>query len=326
MLWTDGLFVSVNDLLQIDSEVEDVAEAEEISISGRYGAIATAITEATQPLHEMLVAFGGYLGGGDVSPNHIAAVMNVGLGSAVRYRALPNQIVVSGETDLVWGHMRKWVSHLALSIIYRNANNRTVKDRYESKMRAYKSEINRSILPAVRQLGIPLVIRPLSAPGALFERNSGDWDESNVGTTAGSGTLDDQVVEVAVTFVDMTDASLYVSSTVKHNAESAGSDKIKVMLTTGNVVTVDISSLNPPDGTQPRSLQIMCVMAPLTATHWNVYVGKSGKNLYLQNGTPIPIATKVHTLSGDPTFSGSILDSGQYQERRISISNLRQRS
>ena len=48
-----------------------------------------------------------------------------------------------------------------------------------------------------------------------------------------------------------------------------------------------------------------------TATHWNVYVGKSGGQKYLQNSSPIAIGTTTYDLSAAPALSGNPLWSGQ---------------
>ncbi len=326
MLWTDSVFVGLDDLHRIDSEVSQVAEAEGITLTGNNGLLRGAVEEASNELQKIIVAFGGYLGSGDVSPNHLAAVLNVGLGNAVRQKALLNQVVIDGDTVGSWNWIKQWAVFWALQVFYRDAFNRTVKDRYEGKMRFYKSELSRRVTPSLFGLGIPVVIRPLARPAATFERDSGTWDSSNLSLVSGVGVLNGVDYDVAITYVDMSQPNLYVSPSSIGNAESAPSDRAVISLTTGNVIHIDISSLGPPTGIQHPSQVLLCVISPLRATHWNVYVGPSGGTMRLQNATPIAIATTTYTLAADPTATGSFMGVGQYGSRRLSLTPTRQRA
>lgn len=325
MLWTDGVFITVADLTRLDSEVSEVASSNEITLTGDDGLIRGTIEESAIELQKLLTAFGGYLGNGDLSANHLAAVLNVGSGNSVRQKALLQQIVVSGDSPGSWNHIKQWAVFWCLQLIYRNAFNRTVKDRYEGKMRYYSSEIKRRITPSLYALGIPLVLRPLSAPGAKFEREAGVWDADNVTQVAGSGTVT-ATLSVAITYVDMSMPTLYVSPTSRGNAESNTSERISLALTSGNVIQVDITSLIPPTGSQHPSQLLVHVISPLRATHWNVYVGQATGLLYLQNPTPIPIATKTYTLTGDWVSNTATSGEGQYSDRRLSLVPSRQRA
>lgn len=326
MLWTDRLFVTVDDLTRIDSEVPSVAEAEGITLTGTRGLIRGGIEEASFELQKKIISFGGYLGSGDVTPNHLAAVLNVGLGNAVRQKATLSQIVVSGESEDSWNWVKQWACFWVLVNIYRDSFNRTVKDRYEGKMRYYQSELQRRITRTIDGLGVPIVLRPLAAPAAVFERDTGTWTSANVSKVVGSGTLDAVDLDVAITYVDTSAADLYVSPSVRNNAESHPSERITVSAETGKVLSVDISSLNPPTGVQHPSQVLVCVVSPMKATHWNVYVGNKDGTLYLQNPTPIPIGTDSYTLSGDPVLSGFTAGIGQYASRRLSLVPTRQRA
>ena len=124
----------------------------------------------------------------------------------------------------------------------------------------------------------------------------------------------------------MSDWTRYQSVAKPNNAESDISQIVTVMPTTGQEISINISTLNPPTGAQHPSQMLVVVVSPLTATHWNVYVGKSGGILYLQNATPIPIGITSYTLSSDPVLSGSQYYLGQYADRRLSVSPMRQRS
>lgn len=327
MLWTDGEFVTAVDLMRVDSEVLSVAEAESITLEGSNSLLRGAIEETSNELMKLMVGFGGYIGYGDVSANHLAAVLNVGLGSTISHKAHLSQVVVSGPTPDTWNHIKQWVVFWSLHVFYRDAFNRTVKDRYEGKMRFFKSELQRRVTRTIDGLGIPLVMRPLSRPAALFERDSGTWDSSNV-TLANdaAGTINDEAYDVVVTYVDMSANNLYVSKELDGNAESHPSDRARIELLTGKVILVDISSLNPPTGVQHPSQRILHAVAPLKATHWNVYVGKANGVLKLQNASPIPISTTSYQLTGNPGTVGYSSGSGQYADRVMALNPTRQRS
>lgn len=326
MLWTDRVFVTQDDLSRIDSEVVEVANSESITLNGSNGLLRGAIEECSNELQKLVTSFGGYLGSGDVSPNHTAAVMNIGMGSDVRAKATLSQICVSGDVEDSWNWVKQWAVFWSLNVLYRDAFNRTVKDRYEGKMRYYKSELQRRVTPSIMGLGLPIVLRPLASPAATFERDSGTWGADNVTLVAGAGTLDAVDRDVVVTYVDMTDANLYVSSTVRNNAESHPSERMTMAMTTGNVLHVDITSLGPPTGVQHPSQLLVCVVSPMRATHWNVYVGARAGLLYLQNVAPITIATKTYTLAADPLTGGQTPGIGQYAVKRLSLVPTRQRA
>src|SRR4051812_24371897 len=187
MLWADKLFITTDDLSRIDSEALDVAGAERVVMDGPNGMTRGAYEELTDEFQKMMISFGGYLGSGDVTPNHLAAVLNVGLGNAVRQKALPSQVVVSGDVPGQWNHVKRWAVYYTLEFLYRDAFNRTVKDRYEGKMRYYKSERQRRIQPTVAARGVPVVIQPLQRPAAAYEPNSGTWGAANVSAVASPG-------------------------------------------------------------------------------------------------------------------------------------------
>jgi len=298
-----------------------------MSFTGDGGVLRNAVEETSLEMSKILIAFGGYINSGDLTANHYAAVMNVGIGNSVRQKIGLQQVVVSGDVPGQWNQVKEWAVYYALMTFYRNAFGRVENDRYEKRYTLYKDQISRKIYPTLQALGIPMVVRPLSRPAALFERNSGTWDSTNVALVSGSGTLTNSTsLDVVVTYVDMSQANFYVSAAIPNNCESNPSDVITQQMATSEVLHVDITSLVPPTGAQHPSQQMLVVVSPLKATHWNVYVGLTGKTLYLQNSSPIPIATKTYTLSGNPTFSGYQSGLGQYADRRLSLSNMRQRA
>lgn len=325
MLWTDSIFISTADLTRIDTEVPTIAVTEGVTLDGDNGLIKGAIEEAAQEIQKWVIAFGGYLNAGDLSANHLAAVLNVGIGNSVRQKIVLSQVCVSGDTANSFSYIKQWAIFFTLRVFYRGVFTRTINDRYEKKMDLYKSELDRRVSATVKALGIPVVLRPLFAPASYFTRNSGTWDSTNVSVVVGPGTSAVSY-DVAVSYMDMSQSNLYVSPAVPNNAESNISPIITQAVTSGHVIEVDTTSLIPPTGIQDPAQVLVSVMSPLMATHWNVYVGLTGKTLYLQNLSPIPVATKTFTLPNDPLLSGYYSLLGQYSDRRLSLTPTRQRS
>lgn len=326
MLWTDKIWVSSDDLSRVDSEVLRVSTSENITLDGVNGLIRGGLEEATSEIMKFIVAFGGYLNSGDLTSNHFAAVMNVGIGNSVRQKVGLQQIVISGDVPGQWFWLKQWTVFHVLRCFYRDAFGRLGQDRYKDKMDFFRDELQRRITPNIYSLGVPIVIRPLSRPGAFFERNSGTWDSTNLSQVPGLGTSNKVSFDVAITWVDQSQANFYVNSSQRNNSESDASDIATIQITTGNVISVSISSLNPPTGKQDPSQQMIVVVSPRPATGWNVYVGNTGGTLYLQNSSPIPIGTTSFTLPGDPSLQGATPGIGQYPDRRLSVAPMRQRA
>lgn len=326
MLFTDSVFITQEDLTRLDAEVIAVAESEGIILNGYNGVLRSAVEETSNELQKMIISFGGYLNAGDMTANHVAAVMNVGIGNSVRMKVGMQQIVVSGDVPYQWTHLKQWCVFFCLKTFYRNVFARKIEDRYKAKMEFFDLDMNRRVLPNLWALGIPIVLRPLVRPAATFEIKSGTWDDTNVSLASGFGTLDTNTsLDVAITYVDQSQGDFYVSADIRNNCESATSDPITIQMQDGMVVSIDITSLSPPTGRQSRAQVMLVVVAPLKATGWNVYVGGTGGTLYLQNSTPIPIATKTYELAGDPVLSGHESGLGQYADRRLSLIKTRQR-
>jgi hypothetical protein len=327
LLFTDKIFVTTNDLMRIDGETQVVADNESITLEGDNGLIRAGIEETANELQKLMVAFGGYLNSGDLTANHLAAVLNVGIGNSVRVKAALTQVCVSSDTGAAWNWIKQFAVFWTLRIFYRNAFARTVNDRYEKKMNLYKDELTRRVQPTLFGLGIPIVLRPLYAPASYFTRNSGSWDYANVSLVPGNGTLDGTQCDVVISYVDMSQANLYLDPSNVNNAESELADRITVNMSPGNVISVDISTLVPPTGIQDPAQVLVVVVSPLKATHWNVYVSPvAGGVLFLQNTVPIPIDVETYTLDADPIFSGPTAGLGQWPTRRLSLVPMRQRA
>jgi hypothetical protein len=331
MLWTDSIFVNQWDLARIDSEIANVATSENVALIGTNSMLQAAQEEASFELQKVVIAFGGYLNSGDLTANHLAAVLNVGIGNSVRQKCSLQQVCVSGTAQGQWNHIRQWATFWALKVFYRDCFGRLGLDRYKNKLEYYKEELQRRITPNLYALGIPVVLQPLDRPAAYYAVNPGTWGSGNVSLVSGPGTSV-ATVWAAITYVCQAAPSFagafYVSPTQTNNAESAMSDAVQVTLADGLVMEVGIESLNPPTGQQNPAEVLIVVVSPLAATGWNLYVSQSQWGAYyLQNlEGPIPIDQLTYALSGNPTFSGYTANTGQYPNRRLSIAPTRQRA
>lgn len=318
MLWTDADFVSASDLMKLDNEVNTVAGAEEIVLDGPAGVLRHAVEEAGDALLKHLQEFGGTWFGGDVTANHYAALMNVGSGVSTteRVRALLNQIVVSGPTAASWSALKRWATYWGLMVFYRDAANRTNSDRYTEKAESYSRQVHGMYWAAVRAAGLPVVVRPLPCPGALYEPNAGVWGSSNVSAVAGPGTLNASY-DVAITYVD--------SGYNAGNNESHPSARLTVTLTSGNVLRVTLAGLVPPDGQQPLFSRAKAIVPYCAATGWHIYAGPTGGTLWRQTVSPVPITTTTYTLGADPVSGTAQAGLGQVPEKYITFQNWVQR-
>lgn len=322
MLWTDAYVVASCDMLQVEPEIADVAASESITIDGSTGIIEIVRQEATNKIMAEMQRFGGYLAAGLVSGSQLAAVLNVGGPGVNRTRILPGQIVVDPFEPVV----KNWFLYQCLARFYRTVHARIEtngnRDRYKEKQDQYEQDIIRMYWPNLKNIGMPVVYRPMWAPGAPFERGTGTWDGSNVLQVTGTGTSGG-TFQVAITYVDQTVG--YINPTRKGNCESYHSAAQNIVVDAGNVIQISTAGLTPPNGsTNPANLS-QTITTPLTATGWNVYVGAAQGPLYLQNASPIPTATGTYTLAGDPVLSGFQSDNGQYADNYFTMQSLIQR-
>ena len=269
---------------------------------------------------------GGYLNYGDLSSNHLAAVLNVGLGNSVRAKALVGQVCVSGSVAKQRTHIVQWATYWVMRKFFNSVVGRTVEDRYKKKADYYDDEIRKRMTPTMWSQGVPIVLRPLPCPGAIYEANTGTWDVSNVTSDTCVGAIGGQF-DVVVTYVDMFESGLYISKDQPNNSESGPSATVPgVVVPVDSSLVIDIATLNPPSGKQNPATVLLSVVSGLAASHWNVYAGTSGGSLYLQNMDPIPIAQTSYQLTGDPVKNKYALGQGQYQARWLTILPTRQRS
>lgn len=348
MLWTDAQFICVDDLATIDSEIPTIAGDENVVLTGANGFIRRHIDECEQVLLQKLQVFGGWVGSSTLSANHIQAVLNIGGGAAAsRVKVLMDQVVVSDRIPMKWSHLQRWVIYHTVTAFYRNVYSRVAsKDRYKSKLTEFTRELQRTQTLTLDDLGLPVIYQPLSRPAATYSVtaigslfgdtdtgsviDTGTWGEPNITKVAGTSAFVGQV-DVVITY---TCSQYYRSAVNRGNAESAPSDRVTVTLGTNEVLSIDITSLNPSQGIQDPGTMALVIYTPLAATHWNIYVGPTGTQangcpnpLYLQNTDgPIPIQNKTYTMTGAPTFSGYGPGTGQYADRRFQFQKTLQRS
>ena len=324
-LWTDGYFVTVDDLQAIDPEVEAVAAASGITLFGnKNSCIDKALQKIRSKLTTEMQRYGGYLSAGLVSGSHLAAVNNIGGPAANRTRILLNQIVVTWQYLPPVETLKEWVVHRTLVEFFRMAGNRTQipADRMNAKQEEYMNIIQYEIWPQLQACGIPCVYRPMPTPAATFEINPGTWSVAVTPAISSSGGQ----FYVGITYVDQ---SRYIASNNKQNSESslATLQNAVTSVPPNYRLTFNIANLNPPGAQLQDPLIPLCIVTPLNATGWNVYVGTDLSTMYLQNSTPIPIAQKTYTLLNDPVLGSSpIADDGQYPESYFTMMDLLQRA
>lgn len=234
------------------------------------------------------------------------------------------------------GPLHTWLTHWAITLGYRKVMGAVDAslDRGKIKYDIYYKLTAGEKWSILRSNGIPYVRVPFPAPGALYEPGSGLWSAANLSQTASGGAAGG-TFKVAVTWVDQTSTVLYVSPPMKNNSESGPARVFPVTYTDGilqqvitadNALSIDISSLTPPNGSINLAESSVTGVTQGThiATGWNVYVGSTnpGNSMYLQNAIPIPVGTKTYTLSGDPVLSGYTMGLGQYPDANMPIGDL----
>lgn len=319
MLWADADFISATDLLSEDPDIQDAADSLGLTLGGSNGAIRRGIEEAGRYLENALISFTTYISSNDLSANHLAAVFYTGSMPNQRRRFTLAQIVVSGQNLNYWSDIKIWAMNWVLKRFYISAANKSESDRYTAKRDYYVKRERLEQWPALKQSGIPVVFRPMPAPDQAQSRNAGTWAASLVN---GSG-IATVAYDVAVSYVDQ---QLYINENNTGNAEGQASQVKTLTLTSGKVIEVDITNLVTPNGAINIADIARGFVVPRNASGWNVWVGLTGSTLYLQNATPIPIATKTFTLAADPVLTGFSVGQGQWSDALISIYDLIKRA
>ena len=325
MLFTDSDIITAADLSQIDSEIQSVASAAKpaIAVEGSGSICEQAWREAGQQLMAAQQLYSTYLAQPGMTSGHLAAVLNVGIPARTQPRIRLNQIVAHDPNYAASkSAVQLWLAYIALWLFYRDASSRLGKDRFEEKMTRYRGDADRA-WRWLRATGCPMVYQPMEAPGAKHSFAAGTWSASNLGNTA-SGSASSTQATVAITWYD---SSKYTSQSSNGNAESGPSAVLAYTIPANSVLTVDITSLNPPNGAADPVGTSSGTWLPLNATHWNLWVGPAASDpnatpvLYLQQ-EGIPIATKTAQLAGAPVLSGSVLRQGQWPDLNIVFQNL----
>lgn len=314
MLWPDSIFVASADLAQVDSRVIETAGVEDITLDGIGGICHRAQDELGYKILAACQSFTGTLSGNSVSINHSMAVWNTGQQTSQRPSLLLQNVVVSADYPLSWSTVKTWAVYKTLEKFYLMVENRNVKDdRYPMRRMAFAKEAHCAWLTGVKHNGLPVVYKPLARPGAQFARNPGTL---SVGIATQAGAVGGDFL-VSITYLDQSQPS---------NFESDLSAPVALDLTAGEVVTINIGGLNPPSGIPDPGDVATSIISPLNASAWNIYVGSAmGGPMYLQNTTPIPITTKVMTLTSDPVLSGTQSGMGQWPDVKITIAKFRDR-
>ena len=232
--------------------------------------------------------------------------------ASARSRMFLSQIITHSPHASTRSPLERWLAYAALHLLYRSASGRVDVDRYEAKRKRFEQDIKRQ-WHMLWTAGLPVVYEPLACPGATHERDAGAWTSAALTTNAG-GTSPQRVVDVAITWVDTTNG--YVSPAAKGNGESGPSPLLVITIPVNSRVTASIAALTPPTGLSYATSGADGTLRTRKATHWNVYLGLTGGTLYLQNASPIAIATTSYEVQ-TPSFSGYTLEPGQKPEANL---------
>jgi hypothetical protein len=342
MLFNDYDPVCGLDLQVIDPEVLAVAAVENIVVDGPASITRETVESCGHDIMARFQNFSGYLLSPGVNLNHQAAVMNILTTAISRPRMRLNQVVVM-EPDPSLCMMHRWVKFRVLKEIYAAAFRRFNKsaDRYQAKRDAWDEEATKC-WRRIESQGVSVVLIPLPVPGAVREFNVGTFTQSNV-SMGGSGSADPgaQQYIVAITWTGSQPYGQgYQNPLTKNNSESGWSAIISVNSTVGQVISVSIANLTPPNNASfPAIGTAAGLYTVMSATGWNIYVGQSPvglgaaptgqpsiNTLWLQNSTPIPIGTTSFTLPNAPIGNTYPLQPGQTPDFAFSCMNVLQRA
>lgn len=302
-LLVDNDVITLSDLIALDPEAPAIADAEGIVLEGAGSVIRQAWEECAAKLIDSIQQFGsGYT---------TSEQLWTGLISASRPRVQPNQIVVDNPYGL--SAVRRWLAQQGLVQLYSAAANKRANDRYSEKLDAARQVLG-SRWRTLWSTGLPYVASPIACPGAAHEPDAGEFTESNTASVAGGAGAEAVTYEVAITWVD---GSVYISQLVKNNAESGPSKRVSCTVAANQLLRVNITGLTPPGSVAWQHGTADGIRRSRVATGWNCYVGSVGGQMYLQNATPIPIATDTYTLAAAPVLSGYRLGTGQYADANL---------
>ena len=312
MLFTDRIFVTVEDMEVIHGRAQNVAADAGITLTGPGGLIERAIQESGAILHQRLRSYTGSVIGPDTNSAHMAAVLNVG-GWSGSQRLKLAQIVLEHK-DLGISPVKDWVTLVCVRNLFRGALGRGAADsNFENLFKLNNNEA-RQKLNDLATYRLQAVLAPLFAPGATGIPGTGSIVDSDLTVTLSDGTWPAGSFFVAVTFV----SADYVSPTDKNNSESASHEPLLVTTSVNDSVTVSISNLVPNPSGESLPLDFR-TMPKRTADRWMIYASANRNELRLQAG-PTALTTKSLKVTALDT-AGAILDSGQYGDGFVPIPN-----
>ena len=266
-----------------------------------------------------------------ISSNHLAGL---GLFSTVNVATFNNtvrlrlsQIVITSEYANMLSPIQMVHAYMTLERIYeelaRNINSPSDQDRFEARRDYYHDQVEDRYFPQLQNLGLPWVPMPMPCPGAVNEAGSGRWNASNVTLVSVAGSPGYASLYIAITYVDQTQPNYYQNAQNPNNCESDLSALINLESVPANEsAKISIASLNPPNGQLalygPTSAYYLTLHQ---ATGWNIYAGLDPNDLYLQNPTPIPIATKTYTLPATLATT-NLAASGQIKVYNLPITDM----
>jgi hypothetical protein len=300
MLLTDGDCIDGLDIDRVDSDAASVAASEGINLFDHI--IPLARSRVVSMLQSKFQGFvNASLGGGPgLSANHIATVMDTGVGRDVAAPRIDMaQVVVNYGNEKGWRTLEQILAYQTLFELYRSAHSRKINDTYQNRMNMAEQELKRC-LRWIQQNGVPVADLPLTRPAAKYEE-SGTWDNSNVSTSTVPATTGGQF------YVKIS----YVVGTV----ESALSEPVLIDVAAGKAISVSIASLVHPTG----QVKVDGVWYPrLVPTGWHIYCASfTSRTYYRQTSSPVAIGTASYTFTADPVFSGVQAALGQKPDRNV---------
>lgn len=319
-LWVDSEFVTAADLNAEDPEVATgtdraIDRAEGVTLSGPNGLIRRALNECASDIQRASESW-GRARVGDRGADHFAILGDsLHSGERSRPRWTIEQIVVTGSRPLEITPVKSWVFDKILEALYLRAINKADGDRYMARLELRRNRIHGLTWPKLRNTGIPIVNTPFFAPGAVQVTGSGTFTADDLSVTPSAGGTLDKTLYCVVTWT----SDRYQSPDDQGVEESGPSERANQAVTSGNVLRVSIANLNPPAGGN-LNLGLGSPQIPTkAAAGWNVYVGVSAEDLFLQNSTPLPLTQTTYDLPGNPVSNTAPVFHGQDPDSYIQV-------
>ena len=298
-LFTDSHIIAAEQMIALDGEVGAVSASNKVDPGA---AIRNAWSESAQFLTSRLQSYSGQMSAGYWG--NTSFLNAYGNANFPRVR-LSNIVATCWDYAGAQSPIESWLLYSALYLFYRDASTRKAKDdRLSAKTAQYLNE-KKAAWSRIEAVGVPIVINPLPAPGALHEPNAGSWGATNL-TTAGASNSP-LSYDFAVTW--MGNGSL---SSNANNSESGPSARATLQFAPGQTLTASIASLIPPTGNYSASVGYASgITTGQVAIGWNLYAGPAGGQLTLQNASVLPLTSPTVALTAFLT-GPKYLGSGQF--------------